>query len=147
MKKLSNFKTFESKEEYLDYLDYLTIKDLFIDLIDDGYEMITYDNDLSKIGKYFFEFRKSLSEDELGCQSFMNMQSNYIERGHAYGYSNLSKIKSEVDKSISIIEESRDRLTDLGYTIGFEMEFNFSTGSLIVIVCHMQHSKYDQEED
>lgn len=134
MKKLFNFRLFESKEEYLDYL---TIKDIFIELVDEGYEMILYDNDLSKIGKYFFDFKKQLTEYELG----------YIDKGHAYGYSNLEKIKSEINKSLSIIEEARDRLTDMGYTIAYEMEFNFSAGSLISITCHLQHSKYDQEED
>ena len=59
----------------------------------------------------------------------------------------FGKIKSETNRSLSIIEEARDRLTDMGYTIAYEIEFNFSAGSLISITCHMQHSKYDREED
>jgi hypothetical protein len=132
VKKLSNFKLFESKEPYIDYP---TIRDLFIELIDNGYEMNKYDNYLSKIGKYFFEFKKRFTEDELG----------FFDKDHAYGYSNLDKIKSEINSSISIIEESSNRLKDMGYTIGFEIEFNFSSGSLMCIVCHMHHSKYDDD--
>lgn len=134
MKNLNNFKTFESKESYIDYL---TIKDLFIDLIDDGYEMNTYNEDFTKIGKYFFDFKKNFPEESF----------DYIDNNHVYGYSDLDGIKSEIEKSLMVLEESRARLSDLGYTIAFELEFNFSLSSMISLICHMHHSDYDQEED
>lgn len=53
MKKINNFRTFESKEN--DFIDYSTIKDLFIELIDNDYEMKTFDVDETwKQGRYFF---------------------------------------------------------------------------------------------
>lgn len=133
MKNLNNFKTFESKESYIDYD---TIRDLFIDLIDDGYEMKTYNEDYVKIGKYFFDFKKIFPEDSF----------NYIDNNHVYGYSDLDSIKSEIEKSLMILKESMARLNDLGYTIAFESEFNFSLTPMISLVCHMHHSKYDQED-
>ena len=132
MKNLNNFKTFESKEP--EYLDYLTIKDLFIDLIDDGYEMNTFNENFTKIGKYFFEFKKSFPEERFG----------YFDDGHAYGYSDLDGIKSEVEKSLMVLEESRSRLNDLGYNIGFEFEFNFSLSSMVTLICHMHHSSHEK---
>lgn len=135
MKNLINFKIFESSESS-EYIDLLTIKDLFIDLLDEGYEMNTYNKDYVKIGKYFFEFKKLFSDEDLG----------YTSIDHVYGYTDLDSIKLEIDKSLSIIDESRSRLNDIGYTIAFEFEFNFSLSSMMVIVCHMHHSKYDQED-
>lgn len=115
MKNLNNFKTFESKEP--EYLDYLTIKDLFIDLIDDGYEMNTFNENFTKIGKYFFEFKKSFPEEIFG----------YFDDGHAYGYSDLDGIKSEVEKSLMVLED-------------------FSLSSMVTLICHMHHSSHEKED-
>ena len=48
---------------------------------------------------------------------------------------------------MDIMEESKSRLESMGYTIGFEFEFNFSITSQLNIVCHMQHSKHDRDDD
>lgn len=131
--RLLNFKLFESSEGFIDD-DY--IKDIFIDLIDNGFIYNSY-NDLSSIGKYFFEFKKYFSDNEL----------DYIDNDHVYGYSDLSEIKKEINESIELLDEVKLRLSDVGYTIAFELEFNFSTTSMMVIVCHMHHKKYDNNNE
>jgi hypothetical protein len=127
--RIKNFKLFEDKQGFIDD-DY--IKDIFIDLIDNNFQYVSYDN-YNVIGKYFFEFKKYFTENELG----------YVDNNHVYGYSNLDEIKEEINSSIEIIKESRERLSEMGYTLAFELEFNFSTTAMISIVCHMHHKKYD----
>jgi hypothetical protein len=131
--KILKFNLFESSDGYIDD-DY--IKDIFIELIDNGFVYNSY-NDLSNIGKYFFEFKKYFTETDL----------DYIDNDHVYGYSSLDEIKKQIDESFIILEESKQRLMEMGYNIAFELEFNFSGTSMMVIVCHMHHKKYDSDNE
>ena len=79
--------------------------------------------------------KKEIPEESLG----------YIDMGHAYGYTNIQKIKEELN-IFDILEESKNRLQSLGYIIGFDFEFNFSITSYINIVGHMKHSNIDDDE-
>jgi hypothetical protein len=128
--RIKNFKLFENKQGFIDE-NY--IKDLFIELLDNGFNYTSY-NHRNIMGKYFFEFKKYFTESEL----------DYVDNNHVYGYSNLDKIKEEINSSIEVIKESRERLLTMGYTLAFELEFNFSTTAMITIVCHMHHKKYDE---
>lgn len=134
MTKISSFKTFESSNSS-DYIDNSFIKDIFIELLDNEYKMESYYNNESELGKYFFEFKKELSESDL----------NYIEDDSLYGYTNIDIIKNEINNAFIIIEESKSRLESMGYSIAFEFEFNFTISSQISIVCHMQHSNLNKK--
>lgn len=134
MTKISSFKTFESSNSS-DYIDNSFIKDIFIELLDNEYKMESYYNNESELGKYFFEFKKELSESDL----------NYIEDDALYGYTNIDIIKNEINNAFIIIEESKSRLESMGYSIAFEFEFNFTISSQISIVCHMQHSNLNKK--
>lgn len=132
MRNLKKFKQFESKEEFISQDD---IKDIFVDIIDKGFVIKFYtenDSNDSKGGSQFFDLRKNPSKSGLG----------YFEKRDAYGYSDLSKIKSEFDV-FDILEDIKNRLNSMGYIIGFEFEFNLSDGAYLIIVCHMQHSTLD----
>ncbi len=134
MKQLKNFKLFESdKPEYLTNDD---VKDYFIELIDSGHEIKFYGGVSHYNGKYFFELKKSLTED---------LSLGFINKGDAYGYTNLKRIEEELD-IFKILEESKNRLEALGYIIGFEFELNFSTTAYVNVVCHMKHSGIKSEE-
>lgn len=122
-------------EYYSEYLTLDDIKDIFIDLLDDDYEIQFYDNK-HPIGKYYFDFKKNYGEEYF----------NYIELGSVYGNFNLERIKKEIDNAFNILENSKLKINDMGYTIAYEMEFAFSAGSFISLTCHVQHSKYDNED-
>lgn len=134
---ISNFRTFESKEEFISIDD---IKEIFIELIDKGYEIKSHSKKLDNSrrgdtsGKYFFEFNKSLSKESIG----------YFDKGLAYGCSNINVIKKEFD-IFDTLEDAKESLKSMGYTIGFEFEFNLTStsDSILKIICHMQHSKFD----
>lgn len=131
MNNITSFKKFESNENYIDYDE---IKYIFIELIDHGYEMGKYVENMENIGKYFFEFKKKFSDESF----------DYVDNEHVYGYSDLDGIKSEIEKSLLSLDDARHKLNKLGYTIAFEFEFNFAMSAMITLVCHMHHSKYDQ---
>jgi hypothetical protein len=118
----------------VEFLSKDDITDIFIDLIDEDYKIKFLDNKHS-IGKYYVEFRKDFNEEYF----------DYIDLYSAYGNTNLDKIKKEIDFIIEVLEKSKDRLNDMNYTIGYEFEFTFSAGSMISVVCRIQHSKYDNE--
>jgi hypothetical protein len=127
-------KKFESygQDSYLSTED---INDLFIELIDNGFSIKIYQEYLSNIGKYFFEFKKSYADDSFGN----------INYGQAYGFTDLHMINKEISSCLEYLEKIKERIYKMGYTIAFEFEFNFSISSHIIVVCHMQHSKYNTD--
>lgn len=133
-KHIKSFRLFESTET--SYISFDDIKDIFIDIIHKDYQINFYDVAEQKNGKYFFEFKKSPSEDRLG----------YFSNGSAYGYSNLSKIKEEIDV-FDILDDCKHRLNSMGYIIGFEFEFNISTSVGLAIVCHLKHNSIEEKEE
>ena len=142
---LSKFKQFESsngglrikdgKLERIKFIQKEDIKDYFLELLDSGFTI--KHTPIYSDGKYFFEFKKELSDDSVG---FIGI-GDYV-----YGVTNLSFIKNEFDNIIDILDESKDRLTSSGYIIAFEIECNFLASSMISIVCHMQHESIGGED-
>jgi hypothetical protein len=128
-------KKFESymKEGYFSYQD---IEELFIDIIDIGYEFEIYEKRLEKIGKYFFGLKRSYDDEFLG----------YVEKGHVYGFNDLEKISNVISILLDNLNSIKDRIEHSGYSIAFELEFNFSISAMIAVSCHMQYSEYDDEE-
>lgn len=124
-KRLNNFKTFESND--VKVLTQKEIEEIFIELMDMGYVPKFFT-------KHYFEFKKTI-DNPFG----------YIDKGNAYGFTDILKVKKEFDGILDIIDESKHRLNSMGFTIGFEMECSLDT--YIVITCHVQDSKYDESGD
>jgi hypothetical protein len=47
----------------------------------------------------------------------------------------------------SILDDIKERLNSMGYTVVFEPEFSFGETSMFSISCHIQHSSQDEDED
>jgi hypothetical protein len=125
-----DFKTFESKVEYLTVED---INEIFIEVLDLGYVIKFYD---AKFGKYYFDLKKE-SERSFG----------WIYAGNAWGCTDLLAMSKEMIDLFSLLDDIKERLNSMGYTVGFEPEFSFAESSMFSIVCHIQHSSQDEDED
>ena len=128
--KILDFKTFESKEEYLSTED---IKEIFIEVLDLGYAATFYD---AKFDKYYFDLKKE-SQNSFG----------WIDAGAAWGCTDLLAMSKEMTSLFSILDDIKERLNSMGYTVGFEPEFSFGETSMFSIPCHIQHSSQDEDED
>jgi hypothetical protein len=126
-----DFKTFESKVEYLSVED---IKEIFIEVLDLGYVPRFYDD--GKFGKYYFDLKKE-TQGSFG----------WIDVGNTWGCTDLLAMSKEMTNLFSLLDDIKERLNSMGYTIGFEPEFSFAESSMFSIVCHIQHSSQDEEED
>ena len=128
--KILDFKTFESKEEYLSVED---IKEIFIEVLDLGYVATLYD---AKFNKYYFDLKKE-SQNSFG----------WIDVGAAWGCTDLLAMSKEMTSLFSILDDIKERLNSMGYTVGLEPEFSFAESSMFSISCHIQHSSQDEDED
>ena len=125
MKRLSNFKTYESNNT--EYITISDIKDIFIELFDKGFKMKCFEEEMQSVGVYFIEF--NLNEGVYG----------FIDMDHAYGFTDVLGMKNAFD-FFNILSESKEVLNSMGYTIGYEMESSYSGQLNISITCHIQHS-------
>ncbi len=125
-----DFKTFESKEEHLSVED---INEIFIEVFDLGYVAKFYEKDR---GRYYFDLKKE-SQRSFG----------WMTAGHSWGCTDMKAMSKEMSDLFSLLDDIKERLNSMGYTIGFEPEFSFAESSMFSIVCHMQHSSQDEEED
>ena len=125
-----DFKTFESKVEYLTVED---INEIFIEVLDLGYISKFYD---AKFGKYYFDLKKE-SQNSFG----------WIDAGNTWGCTDLQAMSKEMTNLFSLLDDIKERLNSMGYTVGFEPEFSFAESSMFSIVCHIQHSSQDEDED
>jgi hypothetical protein len=132
--KILNFKTFESTESK--YLSQDDIQEIFLDLIDDGYQFNFY----SKVTtlyptSYYFDFRKQFNE-----------AFNFNTETLRYGCQDLDSMSNEIQKVLSILKDAKERINSMGYDIGFEPEFSFSEDTLFCITCHMSHGSIKDED-
>lgn len=145
--RVKNFKQFENKEvpnfdiplrgtkkNTSDFLSEDDIRDLFSELLDQDYKIEFVDT--TSDTTLFFDLKKIFSEDTFGL----------IEKGSAYGVSDIRRIQEEPPKFLNIIEEIKLRLNKIGYEIGFEFEFHFGATSMIFASCHAQHKDYIPED-
>ena len=121
--KLKKFKLFESNN----YLSESDVEDIFIEIIDEGFDIKFFDT--ASHGSYFFEFRKDLEESIL----------DPIDVGSAYGITNINEISNQIN-FLKTLDDIKKRLESIGYKIGFEFEFNFGLTPMLYFVCHMQYS-------
>lgn len=131
MKKLSNFIKFN---ESVKFITKDNIEDIFIDLLDDGYQFNFYETMQS--GVYYFVFRKNFRE-----------RFDFDTRTSRYGIRDIDAMSKEVQKVLSMLKDSKLRLESMGYDIGFEPDFSFSEDSSISVNCHLCHQSIKDEDD
>ena len=125
--RLKSFKTFESKSEFISEDD---IKDIFIDLLDKGYNITFYD---SKFGKYYFDLKL---EDNSGFE--------YLEdNDNVWGCTDLNSMSRELTSLFEILDDAKQRLNSMSYLVGFDPEFSFGETSHFSVSCHIAHSSLD----
>lgn len=125
--RLSNFKQFNESDDSSGIVSVDEIKDIFADLIDEGYVFVSH---IHSDDNAFFEFEKKLSSEQLGA----------INKNSVYGYSNINAIVGEYNK-LSILEGIKGMLNSMGYLIGFEFESDLTATSdrNIKIICHLEY--------
>lgn len=111
-----DFKTFESKVEYLSVED---IKEIFIEVLDLGYVPTFYK---STKRSFYFDLKKETQG------SF-----NWIEVDNAWGCTDLLAMSKEMTNLFSLLDDIKERLNSMGYTVGFEPEFSFAETSMFSI--------------
>ena len=132
--RFKNFKQFESTFDFpsfkqnVNFLSEDDIKDIFTELLDDGFTIEFFDTSQSSL---YFNLKKIYDENAF----------DPIELGSAYGISNLSRINDEM-KILPIVEVAKERMNSTNYEIGFEFEFHFGLSPMVYIACHAQHRDY-----
>jgi hypothetical protein len=125
-------------KESNEYIDEKTINDIFIDLIDMDFTINVILPTLLQRGpnwsikngsKWYIELKKSV-----------NSKYDYIENDYAYGVSNLEPMKLDITKILDILQDAKETLMSMEYTVGYEIEFNFNDQSQFFISCHIQHN-------
>ena len=130
-KSFKDFKTFESDINKVgNFLSEDDIKDIFADLLDEGYEITFYD---SKFGKYYFDLKL---EDNSGFE--------YIEdNDNVWGCTDLNSMSRALTSLLEILDDAKQRLNSMGYLVGFDPEFSFGETSHFSVSCHIAYSSLD----
>jgi hypothetical protein len=89
---------------------------------------------LGNYGKYHFDLKKE-SQNSFG----------WIDAGNTWGCTDLLAMSKEMTNLFSLLDDIKERLNSMGYTVGFEPEFSFAESSMFSIVCHIQHSSHDED--
>jgi hypothetical protein len=125
-------------KESSEFIDEKTIKEVFIDLIDMDFtikfydrqgRLINSDTDNNNPSKWFIDIKKTVDS-----------QYGYIENEHSYGVTNLEPMKLDINKILDILQDAKETLMSMEYTVGYEIEFNFNDQSQFFISCHIQHN-------
>ena len=124
-------------KESSEFIDEKTIKEVFIDLIDMDFTLgILNSNYGDKGAKYFINIKKSVDS-----------KYDYIENNFSYGVSNLEPMKLDITKVLDILQDAKETLMSMEYTVGYEIEFNFNDQSQFFISCHIQHNDTIGDKD
>ena len=131
MKRVKNFKQFESKVSI--ELTQDDIKDIFIDLIDAGFQ-------IKFLNSNSFELRRDrheIPDEEFG----------WIDEDGAWGVTDFDAIGNQLNLIQDCVKEAKSRIESAGYKIGFDMDFNFTQPALLFIGCHISPGLVDVNVD
>jgi len=123
-------------KENSEFINYKTLKEIFIDLIDMDFDLRVIDNHMASAGKWYFDIRKTVDS-----------KYDYIENDSSYGVSNLEPMKLDITKVLDILQDAKETLMSMEYTVGYEIEFNFNDQSQFFISCHIQHNDTIGDKD
>ena len=116
-------------KESSEFINYKTLKEIFIDLIDMDFTFNVIDNHMASTSKWYFDIRKTVDS-----------KYDYNENDYSYGVSNLEPMKLDITKILDILQDAKETLMSMEYTVGYEIEFNFNDQSQFFISCHIQHN-------
>lgn len=116
-------------KESSEFIDEKTLKEIFIDLIDMDFTLTFVDRHFPNSGKCYIDLKRTVDS-----------QYDYIENDYSYGVSNLEPMKLDITKVLDILQDAKETLTSMEYTVGYEIEFNFNDQSQFFISCHIQHN-------
>ena len=118
-------------KESSEFIDEKTIKEVFIDLIDMDFSFRPLSNNITskQNGKWYIDISKEVES-----------KYDYIENDSSYGVTNLEPMKLDITKVLDILQDAKETLMSMEYTVGYEIEFNFNDQSQFFISCHIQHN-------
>ncbi len=118
-------------KESSEFIDEKTMRDIFIDLIDMDFSFRPISNNITskQNGKWYIDIRKTVES-----------KYDYIENDSSSGVSNLEPMKLDITKVLDILQDAKETLMSMEYTVGYEIEFNFNDQSQFFISCHIQHN-------
>ena len=125
-------------KESSEFIDEKTIKEVFIDLIDMDFSFHPLSNKITskQNGKWYIDISKKVES-----------KYDYIENDSSYGITNLEPMKLDITKVLDILQDAKETLMSMEYTVGYEIEFNFNDQSQFFISCHIQHNDTIGDED
>ncbi len=121
-------------KESSEFINYKTLKEIFIDLIDMDFTFEIIDQ--ARAGRWYIDIKKTTDS-----------KYDYLENDYSYGVSNLEPMKLDITKVLDILQDAKETLNSMEYTVGYEIEFNFSDQSQFFISCHIQHNDTIGDED
>ena len=122
-------------KENSEFINEKTLKEIFIDLIDMDFAFNVIDNN-HKAAKWYIDIKKTVDSEY-----------DYIENGYSYGVTNLEPMKLDINKILDILQDAKETLMSMEYTVGYEIEFNFNDQSQFFISCHIQHNDTIGDKD
>lgn len=125
-------------KESSEFIDEKTIKEVFIDLIDMDFSFRPLSNNITskQNGKWYIDIIKKVES-----------KYDYIENDSSYGITNLEPMKLDITKVLDILQDAKETLMSMEYTVGYEIEFNFNDQSQFFISCHIQHNDTIGDKD
>jgi hypothetical protein len=125
-------------KESSEFIDEKTVREIFIDLIDMDFSFRPLINNITskQNGKWYIDIRKTVDS-----------KYDYIENDSSYGVSNLEPMKLDITKILDILQDAKETLMSMEYTVGYEIEFNFNEQSQFYISCHIQHNDTIGDKD
>ena len=130
-------------KESSEFIDEKTVREIFIDLADMDFTFKFYDlhgnliNSVNNIpSKWYIDIRKTVES-----------QYDYLENDYSYGVTNLEPMKLDIAKILDVLQDAKETLMSMEYTVGYEIEFNFSDQSQFFISCHIQHNDTIGDKD
>jgi len=125
-------------KESSEFIDERTMREVFIDLIDMDFSFRILSNNITskENGKWYIDISKKVES-----------KYDYIENDSSYGVSNLEPMKLDITKVLDILQDAKETLMSMEYTVGYEIEFNFNDQSQFFISCHIQHNDTIQENE
>jgi hypothetical protein len=92
--------------------------------------------DQARAGRWYIDIKKTTDS-----------KYDYLENDYSYGVSNLEPMKLDITKVLDILQDAKETLNSMEYTVGYEIEFNFSDQSQFFISCHIQHNDTIEEKE
>jgi hypothetical protein len=132
IKKIKDFKINESIS--LDDLD--DLNDVFIDLIDFGFETDNFDQNKFERWRDLSGIKITLKKIISGAFDFREIETEYY---FLYGSTNIKLLKEEMDKTLDHLSEINSKLKSLGYKFAFDFEISCEDNYTIWI--HFRISK------